>query len=897
MLQQSLAQDSSFYGLDSIYYEYQLVTDTTFAESLFVPIIPEQLPAKGELIISGAKDFVFDINEGFDQGLKVDLTGEVEGVKVEGNLSDQAVPSSTIPISDVEKVSLKVSTRNVYGSLGNLTVNLPFDIEDEILGGRIGMHSVDEKKGANLSYAVSRGLFKRQQFIGEEGRQSPYFLDGSVIPGSERVYLTQGVAMPRVLAREKDYNIEYETGIISFTNANIITNYSRIEVEYQQAIEDYQNIYQTADGKVDVAGFVFQGLFRQKYDEKENPLTFTLSPVEIESLGVSGDSEVVLHTYADTSSQGSYVIEGNHFMFVGEGNGDYNVTFFYVGEAGGEYIYDPNIKGFSYQGPGLGNYSPTKLVPLPQQNDFYALGVDFQEIVKAEVYGSLFDQNTFSPDDDNDNSGKGGRVSVSKAVGFLSLNGEYINYEKTLQLPTSKQAIDYQYQWNSDEDLEEMGNVMLKVAPKEYLKADLGYGLLNREHRRRLFNFEPWFFQVGYQGIDSLDRYYAGLEKRVGSIALFGRYENFENSQVYQYDVKYMMKGDRYVGLSGSYDRDHAHRGITTIFHLKTSPLSLALGSRLYGDTTFLFGNAGLNILYENLSLVGNLEQNQRYVQKRDESYVKVDEGEGNYVYDSITGTYVESEAGDYVRRIYLLEEFERVIVRNYNLEAKYAYSVFDVRGGFNYLDEEKYLHHAEDLIFSVGDENYNLEFNLSQTISEDARYALYATASQERLFSFIPSYKKTFGRVELKQETENYGMIQAEKRDAYEGEIAHSLFQKPTLTPKIGYSYSKIFSQYFENLDLRLQIPRFHLLIGLPIMDNQGRIEPTAELIYRIYNIVDVPYFFAASEPPGLTTILGTVASLSIGANTIFSLVYRIEFPPQEDIRQTLRFQTRIRF
>jgi uncharacterized membrane protein len=104
------------------------------------------------------------------------------------------------------------------------------------------------------------------------------------------------------------------------------------------------------------------------------------------------------------------------------------------------------------------------------------------------------------------------------------------------------------------------------------------------------------------------------------------------------------------------------------------------------------------------------------------------------------------------------------------------------------------------------------------------------------------------------------------------------------------------MFSEYFEDLVIQLRAPKTSLLIGIPIK-NKGRIEVIGELVYRIYNIEEVPYFFSATEPPGLTKTLRLMASAGFGFNTVLSLIYQIEFPPEEEFKHNLRFQTRIRF
>jgi hypothetical protein len=86
-------------------------------------------------------------------------------------------------------------------------------------------------------------------------------------------------------------------------------------------------------------------------------------------------------------------------------------------------------------------------------------------------------------------------------------------------------------------------------------------------------------------------------------------------------------------------------------------------------------------------------------------------------------------------------------------------------------------------------------------------------------------------------------------------------------------------------------------MLFSLPLRAIKGKVEASAELVYRVYNIEDIPFFFAATEPDGLTTTLQAFAGFGVGANTVFNLIYRVEFRPDDEINQNLRLQSRIRF
>lgn len=890
--------DSLPIKLDSAYYRYEVVDYDTTTDSISTPIELDTITGDmSTLRISGAKDFSFDAKKGFDQGLTVDIAGDVEGVGIEGSLSDKATPSSTVRLSEIEKVSLRVFTKNLSGGVGNLTLELPFGIKDEIRGARLGIYTEDLKRQINASYAVNRGIYTRIQLKGEEGKQSPYFLDGAVIAGSERVFIAQGISQPVLLSRDTDYDIDYENGIVSFTNTHVITSHSRIEVEYQKAIEDYLNTYQQADGTFNIGKVTIQGLYRASIDDKNDPLTFVLSQEEIDSLALTGDSTRILHTYADTSSEGSYILEEGYFIYVGPGNGEYDVTFFYVGEGNGDYIYDPTLNAFSYQGSGAGNYSPTKNLPLPRREEFYALSTALYEALTLQVYGSRVDENTFSQLDDGNNDGIGYSAQLDKTAGFVTIKGRYGRYNENFFSPLSREDIDYNFVWNTQEPLEEIAEFSLGLAPADFLSMDAGYGVINKKHKRRFINFRPFFFVFGYESIDSLNKYSAGLTKSFAKLLLTGRYEKYESVQIINYAAQYELSRNINLSLNGQFDRDSTSSGLANTFHFNTQPVRLSLGHRSLNDTNFYFGSAGVNYTHKGFSIFSDLQQTQRYSQKRDETYIKVEEGEGDYVYDPLTATYIEKDGGDYIRRIFLLPDFSRVITRNFGVEIAYDRELYDGSGRFYYIDEDNFRSHSEDIILHAALLPYDLSLQLRQEKRDDSRYVLATNSRYERAVILSPSIHTLAGRFEFETMTDLIGENEKEHRDTYRGEISYDIIQRPVIRPKIGYTYSRMRSEYFSDLDIRQNAPKSGILFSFPLRKLRGKIETAAELIYRLYNVDDIPFFFAANEPEGLSTILSAMMSFGVGANTVFNLIYRVEFRPNERPNQNLRLQSRIRF
>jgi len=853
--------------------------------------------SRSDLRISGAKDFSFDVKGGFDQGLKVNIAGEVEGVAIEGNLSDKATPSSTVPISEIERISLKLFTPNFTGGLGNLTLDLPFNIQDDIRGGRIGIHTPDQSSNLSAAYAINRGVYVRSQFIGEEGKQSPYLLEPPVLVGSEQIYIAQGSSEQTLLNRERDYSIDYENGILSFTNRNIITSHTRITAEYRRAVLDYLNTYKQVDGALTLGKTTFSGLYRSTIDDRDNPLSFVLSPAEIESLSLTGDSAQVLHTYADTSSGGSYIIQADHFVYVGQGNGTHEVTFFYIGEGKGEYVYDPTIKAFLYRGANLGNYSPTKALPLPVSDDFLGLSAELFESFTVQVYGSMLDQNTYSVVDDENNNGFGYRARIEETFGFASVKGDYVKYSKDFFSPTSREDVDYQNIWNTNETLEEMGDLLLGLAATDFLKMDLGYGVLNRKHRRKFLTLRPFFFTLGYESIDDEAKYFASLLKKYRRFQFMGRFEKYGTVQILNYGTQYIVSNGVSVGLNGGYDRDTVTTGITNTLNINTPIVALSAGHRSLNDTTFLFGNATINWSRKGFAMNADLQQSQRYSQKRDEAYIKVEEGKGDYVYDPVTDTYIEKEGGNYVRKIFLLPDYTRVVARNFGIELSYTRSPYSASGRFYYVDEKDFLNHNEDILLNLNLGRHDIALNLRQNVQEDARYALGKNSNSDRVANVIPTIGPFSGRFEIQATSEKIGESERERRHNYRSEISYDILSRPILRPKVGYSYSRIYSAYFADLELRQHAPKIGMLLSMPIKSVRGKVETSADLVYRSYNVEDIPFFFSANEPAGYTTTLGALVSFGVGTNTIFNLIYRIEFRPDENPNQTLRLQSRVRF
>lgn len=337
-------------------------------------------------------------NAGIDQATRVAITGSVEGIAVEAELSDQSSPipaeGTTRDIEELDKLLISLRGRQWRGAFGDVDLRLPAGsfgaIERKAIGataewgGPRGARGGGRGSGVGVygGYASPKGLFGRVELAGIDGSQGPYVLapDGraaQIVPGSEEVYLN-GSRMVR--GWDADYTIDYSTGELLFTNRRVIDRLSRIEATFQYVTGDYRRDVVVGGAEAGVRGrgagvpgsgvdFDF-GLFREG-DDTAN-FVEDLSAAEKESLAVIGAD--TLRAWLDGATyagpgQGDYVKSGDHYEYVGRDSGDYQVRFTLVGDSLGNYRYNDTILAYSFAGAGLGNYVAKRRISLPKRSE------------------------------------------------------------------------------------------------------------------------------------------------------------------------------------------------------------------------------------------------------------------------------------------------------------------------------------------------------------------------------------------------------------------------------------------------------------------------------------------------------------------------------------------------
>ncbi|MCX7877510.1 MAG: hypothetical protein N2510_02590, partial [Ignavibacteria bacterium] len=187
-------------------------------------------------------------------GFRLQLNGKLsDDIDITAALTDENTPiqpeGNTQKLQELDKVFIELRSSNVTTTLGDIEVDFRsgefFNFSRKLQGVKGSANF--GKWDLFLSGALSRGRFNTNFFNGTDGVQGPYRLTGVdneiniiVLAGTEKVYL-DGVLMTR--GESNDYTIDYANGQITFTSRRLITNASRITVDFEYTDRKYSRTF------------------------------------------------------------------------------------------------------------------------------------------------------------------------------------------------------------------------------------------------------------------------------------------------------------------------------------------------------------------------------------------------------------------------------------------------------------------------------------------------------------------------------------------------------------------------------------------------------------------------------------------------------------------------------
>ncbi len=388
-----------------------------------------------------------------NSNLNLQLHGDLgEGLIITGAISDNQIPiqpeGNTRQIQEFDKIYLRLSKNRQQLTAGDFEIGRPpghfINYFKKNKGGLLESEwNVNEWKVKNTSaFAISKGKSNRQQIQTTNGNQGPYRLSGSggeafiiILAGSEKLWI-DGQLMER--GEQSDYVIDYNLAEIRFTPNRLITEQSRVTVEFEYLDQNYTRSLIAHQSQIRNERTQFYFNIFNEQDSKRPAIPTDLDSTDQRILAQAGD-DPSLATRTSVSKAGSsfnvnrvyyrerdttIIIKGNLILMnylVYDPYADstaLQVYFSEVAEGKGNYrLKSSSANGRVYEwvspdpatAQATGNYEPVTELIAPQSH-FIAntgFGIEFKRTgkVHAEIAYSSLDLNRISSIQDGNNSG------------------------------------------------------------------------------------------------------------------------------------------------------------------------------------------------------------------------------------------------------------------------------------------------------------------------------------------------------------------------------------------------------------------------------------------------------------------------------------------------------------
>lgn len=525
---------------DSGYYAPEMVRERSLAQ-LQIREKREELFASPGLNKSGnitrGISFGNTQNVFVNSSLNLQLEGKIsENIQLKAVLSDQNVPfqpeGNTQQVQDFDRVYVELAAPKGKLAAGDIVLKNPNNSYfsrylKNVQGGQFTANY--GKKGyesqTQISAAIAKGKFRSYFITVQDGVQGPYRLTGSnnesfiiVLANSEKIWL-DGKQLERGF--NYDYVIDYNNAEITFNTNVVITQFSRVRVDFEYAERNYNRTILQAGHTQQVKKWKFAVNHYQESDNPNRPLSFQLDTATSRQLAAAGNvqqaivnsavvvpftEEQILYIKKDTLGDSIFVFTAQPQARV------FRVVFSQVGQGNGAYRQITGVANgriFEWVGQGNGDFEPVLRIPLPNKKTMTTFQTNYQidslQNINLEVALSEFDRNRYSSLGQQENSGQALRLNYHNAGTPMQIAKQtftfapIFNYElvgKNFNAIDRFREVEFDRNWSANEGdtlrandhLIEMG---FKLQKNEYNKL-----FYKSAYRNKMPNISGWQHQA-----------------------------------------------------------------------------------------------------------------------------------------------------------------------------------------------------------------------------------------------------------------------------------------------------------------------------------------------------------------------------------------------------------------
>ncbi len=644
--------------------------------------------ANNQLDVTGAKTFTVSISEkgksSLEQGLSIDASGKLGDVNVKANLTDEQgsfMPEGTTErIDEFDRISIKLSKNTWTLNLGDIDFSYPISgygkLQRRIQGayGELNTGSFRIRTAAGIDGTRHGNLTLKLK----DGKHGPYKIGNTasghpLVPGSEKIRLDN-----KLLKRGygEDYVIDYQSGELTLNNSLRFDANSRIEVDYTYAGTDYRTNNQLAG-----LGWGPLDIFFYREADSPNHLFHTWSKEQQAILdSISGYKASLPGGTPVADGQGSYILIDNHYVWVGQGAGNYQVSFRRVADSLGDYVLDADSGFFRYIGNKSGNYRAEILTTLPHREETAGLSFLKEQgpfIITAIAIGSRITPNIYNPL--RQHYAHTHQLGLGFTRKHFNINVSHLFQTDNLWLPANDSSQFLAERWFLDSLSGKLNQQVLQIIIKPldslFVKIEGGHlWLQENRYRTALYSRAP-FFDLSFDYLQKRQRGKLELHPVFGIFIpkLGFSFKNYPNVKTRNYEPMLGLSLSPFTKLvisstvSRRVDQKNSGQWQDSVYYDKLLTHANWDGDKLLANVTagierYAFQEGGKNwqafygdacIDYSPSSHFKiSAQASQQLTQEKTSLvyYLPVKPGTGNYTRDPETGEYIPAKegSGDY---------------------------------------------------------------------------------------------------------------------------------------------------------------------------------------------------------------------------------------------------------